>query len=293
MLQVLLVPAFLDRMPLSRVDHELGLHADLLQARVELVSLSDRNAGVVLAVKNQGRRSAVSDERDGRVILVGGAVRVRVSERDLEPRAAGGRAREAEEVGVTCLSDRGLEPRRVGDCPLRYFNDLTFPSTAAGYAVGQLTGGKRGAVVARTKDGGATWTLAAPETMEDNGMQAFFWNENTGLVTMYAAKTLMTADGGQTWNGIVTPFGGEHARYAMGDGLGVIIQYRKIAYSTNGGRSFSAREFPVPANVNEVVFPDAKHGYLVGEHGMIYRYRIVPADYNVKGMIPAPMSAAN
>lgn len=179
---------------------------------------------------------------------------------------------------------------RKVDC---YFNDLTFPSTAAGYAVGQLTGGKRGAVVARTKDGGATWTLAAPETMEDNGMQAFFWNENTGLVTMYAAKTLMTADGGQTWNGIVTPFGGEHARYAMGDGLGVIIQYRKIAYSTNGGRSFSAREFPVPANVNEVVFPDAKHGYLVGEHGMIYRYRVVPADYNVKGMIPAPMSAAN
>ena len=178
--------------------------------------------------------------------------------------------------------------RKVG-C---YFRDLTFPSTTAGYAVGQLSGGKRGTVVARTKDGGATWTMSAPENMEDSGMQGFFWNENTGLVTMYAGKTLMTADGGQTWNGIVTPFGGEHARYAMAGGqLGVIIQYRQIAYSTNGGRSFSSRKFPVPANVNAVTFPDAKHGYLVGEHGMIYRYHIVPADYNVKGMIPAPMVA--
>ncbi len=175
-----------------------------------------------------------------------------------------------------------------------YFRGLTFPSTTAGYAVGQLTGRKPGTVVARTKDGGGTWTLSAPENMEDNGMQAFFWNENNGLVTMYAGKTLMTSDGGQTWNGIVTPFGGEAARYAMGGGrLGVIIQSRQIAYSTNGGRSFSARQFPVPAGVNAVTFPDAKHGYLVGEHGMISRYHIVPVDYNVKGMIPAPMVAGN
>ena len=73
-----------------------------------------------------------------------------------------------------------------------------------------------------------------------------------------------------------------------GGQLGVIILYRQIAYSTNGGRTFSAREFPVPANVNAVTFPDAKHGYLVGEHGMIYRYHIVPADYTAKGMILHP-----
>lgn len=90
--------------------------------------------------------------------------------------------------------------------------------------------------------------------MEDSGRQAFFWNENTGLVTMYAGKTLMTTDDGEAWNGIVTPFGGEHARYAMAGGQsGVIIQYRQIAYSTNGGRSFSSRKFPVPANVRRTV----------------------------------------
>jgi hypothetical protein len=28
---------------------------------------------------------------------------------------------------------------------------------------------------------------------------------------------------------------------------------------------------------------------VVGEHGMIFRYRIVPADYMVRGMIDAPV----
>jgi len=177
---------------------------------------------------------------------------------------------------------------RKFDC---FFDDLVFPTPSTGYAIGRPSDNTPRAVLARTKDGGATWTVSAPEAMEDHGKQAFFWNQNTGLVTMRQEKTLMTTDGGESWNGIVTPFGGERARYAMAGQLGVITQYRRIAYSTNGGRSFSAREFPVPANINDVAFPDPRHGYLVGEHGMIYRYHIVPADYTVKGMIPAPMVA--
>ena len=48
----------------------------------------------------------------------------------------------------------------------------------------------------------------------------------------------------------------------------------------------------VPANVNAVDFPDAQHGYLVGDHGMVYRYHIVPFAYSKKGTIAAPMVAA-
>ena len=172
-----------------------------------------------------------------------------------------------------------------------YFRNMIFPSATVGYAVGQLSGGgKSGAVVARTKDGGDSWTMSSPETMQESGMQGYSWSNDDGLVTLYSEKTLMTADGGETWKGTVTPFGGEHALYAMGGGqLGVIIQNKKVAYSTNGGGNYSARELPVPANVNAVTFPDAKHGYLVGDHGMIYRYHVVPAAYSAKGMIPAPM----
>ncbi len=179
---------------------------------------------------------------------------------------------------------------RKADC---YFYDLQFPSVNVGYAVGQVSGTNRG-VVARTTDGGASWSISAPEAMEDSARRTFFWNDSAGLVALRSGKTLLTTDSGATWNGIITPFGGERTQYAMSGGqLGVIIQHRKIAYSTNAGRSFSARDFPVPATVHSMVFPDPKRGYLVGDHGMIYRYHIVPADYNVKGMIPAPMVAPN
>jgi hypothetical protein len=39
--------------------------------------------------------------------------------------------------------------------------------------------------------------------------------------------------------------------------------------------------------VRDVTFPDATHGYLVGQHAMVYRYRIVPIDYTSQGMIAA------
>jgi hypothetical protein len=43
----------------------------------------------------------------------------------------------------------------------------------------------------------------------------------------------------------------------------------------------------LPALVRAVSFPDATHGYLVGQHGMVYRYRIVPIDYTSQGMLGA------
>ena len=179
---------------------------------------------------------------------------------------------------------------RKADC---FFNHMWFPSPSVGYAVGQVSGYDR-SVVARTTDGGTIWSISSPEVMEGTAKRTFFWNDSTGLVALRSGRTLLTTDGGATWNGIITPFGGERTQYAMPGGqLGIIIQHRKIAYSTNAGRTFSGRDFPVPAKVNSMVFPDPKRGYLVGDHGMIYRYHIVPADYNVKGMIPAPMVAGN
>jgi photosystem II stability/assembly factor-like uncharacterized protein len=125
--------------------------------------------------------------------------------------------------------------------------------------------------------------------MEGAAMQVFFWDANTGLTTLYGGKTLLTTDGGETWTGIVTPFGGEGARYAMGAGkFGVIVGHNQIAYSLNGGHSYSARAFPVPAKPSAVSFPDAQHGYVVGDHGMVFRYVIVPINYSVAGMIDAP-----
>jgi photosystem II stability/assembly factor-like uncharacterized protein len=170
------------------------------------------------------------------------------------------------------------------------FRSLSFGGARAGYAAAYFPlANLRATAIARTNDGGNTWTLSKPDGMDAEPEQIFFWNDNTGIVLLRDKKSLMTMDGGETWKGIIAPFSDPRVHVAMGGGkFGVGLLYNTAYYSTNGGRSFSSRAFPVPANPNAVTFPDAQHGYTVGLHGMVYRYRIVPIAYNVPGMIGAP-----
>ncbi len=80
------------------------------------------------------------------------------------------------------------------------------------------------------------------------------------------------------------------SHYGQGEGkiiVGVGEAGRQIAYSFNGGRNFTSQPFPTPAPVRAVTFFDAQNGYLVGDHAMAYRYRIVPIDYTSPGMMEA------
>jgi hypothetical protein len=61
------------------------------------------------------------------------------------------------------------------------------------------------------------------------------------------------------------------------------------AYTVDGGKHWTSRSFHFPAPVTAFSPPARDYGYVVGEHGMIYRYRIVPIDYTSKGMMEAPM----
>jgi hypothetical protein len=40
--------------------------------------------------------------------------------------------------------------------------------------------------------------------------------------------------------------------------------------------------------VNASSRPAKDRGYVIGDHGMVYRYRIVPVEYNARGILPAP-----
>jgi hypothetical protein len=70
--------------------------------------------------------------------------------------------------------------------------------------------------------------------------------------------------------------------------VGWMIVYHTMTYTTNGGKSWTTRQINFPANVNAFSLVQRDRGYAVGDHGMIYKYRIVPVDYTVKGMLPAP-----
>jgi photosystem II stability/assembly factor-like uncharacterized protein len=152
-----------------------------------------------------------------------------------------------------------------------------------------LNMGTSAAVVSRTGDGGATWERTMMPGTRHRVDSLHFWSATQGLVLLASGQTFWTADGGTTWTGSVNP-PQWRSYYAAGQGkilVGVNENGRQVGYSFNGGRNFTSRPLGVPALVRAVTFPDARHGYFVGQHGMVYRYRIVPTDYTAPGMIAA------
>jgi photosystem II stability/assembly factor-like uncharacterized protein len=178
-------------------------------------------------------------------------------------------------------------PRRLG-CAM---GSTQFVSPQAGFLAGgaPIDMGTSVAAFSKTTDGGATWTNTVIPTTKHRVDSIHFWSEKDGLALLASGQTFWTADAGTTWTGSVNP-PSWRSYYASADGkmiVGVNQIGRQIGYSFNGGRNFTSRPANLPTEANAITFPDAQHGYLVGRHGMAYRYRIVPIDYTSQGMIGA------
>ncbi len=178
-------------------------------------------------------------------------------------------------------------PRKLG-CVM---GTAQFLSPGAGFAGGgaEVAMATRVAAFGKTSDGGQTWTMSVIPETKWSITDVEFWSEKDGIVVLSGGEEVYwTADGGGTWTRSVKqrlwP-----SKHAVGEGK-IIVGVGDdggIAYSFNGGRNFTSRPFTLPARVYDVTFPDAQHGYLVGRHAMVYRYRIVPIDYSSQGMIGA------
>jgi hypothetical protein len=71
--------------------------------------------------------------------------------------------------------------------------------------------------------------------------------------------------------------------------VGWIFDGQKLSFTTDGCKRWNSRGFRFPASVKAYSFPTRQRAYVVGDHGMVYRYRVVPIDYAVKNIIDAPM----
>jgi photosystem II stability/assembly factor-like uncharacterized protein len=143
------------------------------------------------------------------------------------------------------------------------------------------------ATFSKTTDGGETWTHAVVPNTKHRVDQMLFWSENNGIIVLASGDVIWTADGGATWTGSLNS-PAWHSVYGGAEGKIIVgVGGAHMGYSFNGGRSFTSRPVKLPATVKAVYFPDVTHGYLVGQHGMAYRYRIVPIDYTSQGMIGA------
>jgi photosystem II stability/assembly factor-like uncharacterized protein len=161
---------------------------------------------------------------------------------------------------------------------------IYFPSPSVGYAVGE----KR--IVAKTVDGGGRWTvLVGPEEPGDQRAQeVFFLDENVGFQRRWSAL-YRTMDGGTTWTGVVASGGFGPIRFADPEVgwsfAGASVHGDVFTYTTDGGKRWTTRQAEFPTPVTGLSAPRRDRAYVVGDHGMIYRYRLVPA------IEPAPAQA--
>lgn len=121
----------------------------------------------------------------------------------------------------------------------------------------------------------------------------FFLDEKTGYHVRSGARVYRTADGGQTWQGIVAKLGVGNPKIRFVDHeVGWSCLGQTWAYTVDGGRHWTTRQVRFPAPVAAFSLPGRDRGYVVGEHGMIYRYRVVPSDYTSNGVLEGSMMPA-
>ena len=162
---------------------------------------------------------------------------------------------------------------------------IYFPTPRIGYAairsgcIGYGCGGP--SLIAKTTDGGSTWQIMnGPGVFEQDEVDGlFFTDENTGFARLTSKKLHMTTDGGATWRGIVASPGKDiqFADPSVGWGIELGWSDLRLAFTTDGGRRWSSREMKMPAVTRAFSLPRRDRGYVVGDHGMIFRYRVVPS----------------
>jgi photosystem II stability/assembly factor-like uncharacterized protein len=170
---------------------------------------------------------------------------------------------------------------------------VRFATPTVAYALGDAVDADA-AVVLKSTDAGASWDVVAVienQYATEGGL--FFTDENTGYVAMKdATASFRTVDGGVTWTGMPATSIHRHILFADPE-VGWAMRYNNLAFTTDGGRRWSSRTLQLPAFPNAFSLPRRDIAYLVGDHGMIYRYRVVPAAEPVPaGAVAAPAMPA-
>ena len=171
------------------------------------------------------------------------------------------------------------------------FHGIACPTAQLCYASTQRLPNKA-AAIAESDDGGLTWKISGhiPEASGgDYGL--LFTDAKTGFMRGFA-EIWATVDGGQNWRKVPGTFPGGSPRLRFADHeVGWLANGTTIAYTSDGGKRWNTMEVRLPAGINASSLPARDRGYVVGDHGMVYRYRIVPIEYTAKGMIAATVIA--
>jgi len=170
---------------------------------------------------------------------------------------------------------------------------LNFPTPTMGYAIAWIDQTSL-AVLGKTSDGGATWTVKIFDDLAGGYPgDVFFQDANNGLMrkgNVYEGQLSKTTDGGATWTAGASPKGAI-LRFADPE-VGWEFYGNELHFTTDGGQHWNSRAFKFPTEVTAFTLPRRDRAYVVGNHGMIYRYRVVPIEFTAAGALDAPAMPA-
>jgi photosystem II stability/assembly factor-like uncharacterized protein len=190
---------------------------------------------------------------------------------------------------------------RIEDCRVKKLQML---SSRSGYAVADWSGGL---AFLRTDDGGEHWTSVVNNVSDCCGPDFFFTDLDHGIMVFNNGKTYLTADGAKTWRALISGsvgltsggqspplrFADPEIGWAVGPSPDNSDTFR-VSYSTDSGQHWRMShniQFPIGPRYAELKFnfPRRDRAYVIGPHGMIYRYSIVPANYTAANVLTAPL----
>ena len=170
------------------------------------------------------------------------------------------------------------------------FSAVHFPSAQIGYVAAGSVYLNDLFFVFKTTDGGLHWKPSNIPGSEGAAKDIVFTDPNVGYVrTGYpdSGRLYRTANGGESWTGVgASP--GDTIKFVDPE-VGWSFHYNKLSFTTNGGTRWTSRTFAFPTSTRAFSFPSRRRAYVIGDHGMIYRYSVVPIAYTAKGMIEAPL----
>ena len=164
------------------------------------------------------------------------------------------------------------------------------PDGATGYVITRALDDHASAVI-KTTDGGATWTMTAliPETNGKDGAISFV---NPLVGYLRAGRTLMaTSDGARTWHAVDARVPDGAPKILFAGAVGWMVGGKDFSFTLDGARRWNTRTIDFPTPVAGFSVPAPGTGYVVGRHGMVYRYRVVPFAYTAPQLIAVPAMA--
>ena len=157
----------------------------------------------------------------------------------------------------------------TGNMPSMFFTDEN---------TGYITGGDgtfeyRG-IIARTTDGGKSWSITKlPQYSTLNSIH--FPNKDTGYVTSGVwnkAIVFRTINGGQTWDSLTALETGYNNKVFFTDGkTGFVLSASTIHKTTDAGASWTPQDPGTTLPMQDIFFTDKNNGFIVGDSGLVLK----------------------